>query len=127
MTESLGTAVPDTTYLLLKGAGMLFIVLALLLFFLFLFRKVAGVRPGGMVRMQVLGAIQLGARERAVLISVRGRELLLGVTPQSVRTLAEFSGEKIEEDMPESPAFGGVLSRVLGGKWKTETKEEEGA
>jgi flagellar protein FliO/FliZ len=44
--------------------------------------------PGiGKGQVQILGGVSLGARERAVLLTVDGRRLLVGVAPGRVQTL----------------------------------------
>ncbi len=50
-------------------------------------------------QIKVLTATSLGAREKAVLIQVKGRELLLGVSPGRITTLHVF--EKTENSINE--------------------------
>jgi flagellar protein FliO/FliZ len=47
---------------------------------------------GGDERMQVVSVAGLGARERVVILRVRERTLLLGVTPAQITLLAELEG-----------------------------------
>jgi flagellar protein FliO/FliZ len=53
--------------------------------FLKRYGRVSGLIGSGAVR--VLGAVSLGARERAVLLQVGARQLLVGVAPGRVQTL----------------------------------------
>jgi flagellar protein FliO/FliZ len=50
-------------------------------------RRFGRVPLGGRGAVQVLGGVSLGNRERAVLLSVDGTRLLVGVAPGQVRTL----------------------------------------
>lgn len=54
-------------------------------------------------------ALPLGERRSLVVVSVEGRRLLLGLTPQSVALLTELgpAGER-----PAAPGFSEVLSRA---------------
>lgn len=73
--------------------GVTRVVLSLALVLLLLFagawamKRVAGMAGRGNTRLRTLASLSLGARERAVLIEVDGREVLLGVAPGNVRTL----------------------------------------
>ncbi|MEZ5649176.1 MAG: flagellar biosynthetic protein FliO [Burkholderiaceae bacterium] len=52
--------------------------------------------------MRVVESLPLGPRERAVLIEIQGRRLLLGVTAQSVCRLQEL--DQAERASPEDPS-----------------------
>ncbi|MBC7603048.1 MAG: flagellar biosynthetic protein FliO [Ramlibacter sp.] len=69
---------------------MLLLVLALIPATLWTLKRVQNFRPPGAPReMEVTSQVALGARERVVMVRVRGREFILGVTPQQVTLLAE--------------------------------------
>jgi flagellar protein FliO/FliZ len=71
--------------------------------------------------LQVMAQVPLGARERAVLLRVGGRQLLVGVAPGCVRTLHVLeestpppeNGVSTQDD-PARPTFRSVLLRSLG-------------
>lgn len=48
--------------------------------------------------MKVVASLPLGARERLVLVELGGQQILLGVTPQQVRTLHFFETPILEGD-----------------------------
>jgi len=52
------------------------------------YMRIPGVGKG---QVQILGGVSLGAREKAVLLAVEGRRLLVGVAPGRVQTLMELS------------------------------------
>ena len=65
--------------------------------------------PGmGRGQVQVLGGVSLGAREKAVLLSVDGRRLLVGVAPGRVQTLLELAPAE-----PAEEAFADQLSQAV--------------
>jgi flagellar protein FliO/FliZ len=86
----------------------LILVLALLLGGAWLTRRVSGMTGGGTPRLRMLANISLGARERAVLIAVDGREVLLGVAPGNVRTL--LIGDPVAMADADASATGSIAA-----------------
>jgi flagellar protein FliO/FliZ len=87
-------------------------------------RGVSGVPTSG---LEVLAQVSLGARERAVLIRVGARQVLIGVAPGSVRTLHVLealasgvppaAGDSAAPDAPAGalrPSFKSLLLKSLG-------------
>jgi flagellar protein FliO/FliZ len=69
-------------------------------------------------RFRVLGAVSLGARERAVLLQAGGKQLVVGVAPGRVQTLCVLEGaDQIppEPDLPPPalPPFAQQLAAAL--------------
>jgi flagellar protein FliO/FliZ len=81
----------STSNLVDTAVGLLF-VLALMLGLAWLVRRYVQVPGMGKGQVQVLGGVSLGAREKAVLVSVEGRRLLVGVAPGRVQTLIVLEG-----------------------------------
>lgn len=77
-----------------KVAFFLVLVLALILVLAWLSRKTRiGQWPqtgGASVPMKALSTLNLGLKEKLVVVEVGERRLLLGVTPQQITTLAEL-------------------------------------
>jgi flagellar protein FliO/FliZ len=72
----------------------LVIVVALILGLAWAARKYGRLPTNSQVDMKVLGGLSLGTRERAVLIEVEGKRLLLGVAPGRVETLHVMGDEE---------------------------------
>ncbi len=83
----------------------LVVVIALILGLAWVLRKYGRLPTNNQVDMKVLGGLSLGTRERAVLIEVEGRRLLLGVAPGRVDTLHVLSEDKA--------SFGRHLNEVM--------------
>jgi flagellar protein FliO/FliZ len=110
------------------GAGMLRVMLALLLVLAAVFatawfvRRVRGLGGAEGTGLEILAQIPLGARERAVLIRVGDRQILIGVAPGNVRTLhlLEANAPAAIESVPASadaalrPTFKSLLLKSLG-------------
>ena len=74
---------------------------------------------GGAQGLQVLQGVSLGSKERAVVVRVQGRRLLLGVASGQVSLLAELRdeddvGTTSVSDTPQAPSFKSLLKRSLG-------------
>lgn len=79
----------------------LFVVLIAIGVTAFLLRRL-GRLPQGPGNMRVIAGLSLGARERAVLVQVGDKQLLLGVAPGRVHTL-----HVLERPVDTSPALPG--------------------
>jgi flagellar protein FliO/FliZ len=104
----------------LFGAFMaLLLVLGLILGLAWLLRRLpgAGFRPSEGLR--VVASLQLGAKERAVVVEVGGQQLLLGVTPAGISRLHELPQPVPPVEAPklpnlkDLPNFAQLLSQRL--------------
>lgn len=78
-------------------------VIVLVLLFSYLFRKLNSIHIGKQGMINIDSAIQVGVKERVVVIDVADKKLLVGVTSGSISLLAELDPEKIEK--PNSTSF----------------------
>ncbi|MDY6823744.1 MAG: flagellar biosynthetic protein FliO [Thermodesulfobacteriota bacterium] len=106
-TDVIGT--PDLWMTMLKSAAMLCVVLAVLVFFVFILRRFVyqGGSTGRSNPIKILATSHVAPKERIVLVDVMGERLLLGVTSQSIHTLAKISGnaetESPDQDNSDDP------------------------
>ncbi|MGA2023873.1 MAG: flagellar biosynthetic protein FliO [Steroidobacteraceae bacterium] len=120
-------AQPDARPVPGQGAGILRVTLALILVLGAVFatawfmRRVRGLGGASATGLEVLAQVPLGARERAVLIRVGERQILIGVAPGNVRTLhvleADASTIAPSAAPPEPalrPTFKSLLLKSLG-------------
>lgn len=66
--------------------GLVFVI-ALILALAWAVKKYGRLSSGTQADMRILGGLSLGTREKAILIEVEGKKLLLGVAPGRVETL----------------------------------------
>lgn len=99
----------------------LVLVVAAVLAAAWMARRVRGLTGGGGPGLQILSQVALGQKERAVLIQVGDRQLLLGVAQGNVRTLHVLEAPatadappSTDEDGPERPSFKALLLKSLG-------------
>jgi flagellar protein FliO/FliZ len=102
--------------------GML-VVLAALFAVAWLVKRFKLMGQGGSGELRVIQGISLGSKERAVLIHVQGRRLLLGVAAGQVTLLAELQSVEPadaapthESAKPHAEMFKDILKRSLGFK-----------
>jgi flagellar protein FliO/FliZ len=88
------------------GIGLL-LVLALMLGLAWLVKRYVQVPGIGKGQVQIHGGVSLGAREKAVLLSVEGRRLLVGIAPGRVQTLLV-----LDDDAAQEIAFADQLEAV---------------
>lgn len=81
------SAIPSLAGMALKTCGVLLVVIACLLAVLWALKRLSGNRIGQEREMTLLETLAIGPKERLVRVRVRDRELVLGVTPQGIRTL----------------------------------------
>lgn len=92
-------------------------VVALILLLAWLVRRFGPMQRGGSATVRLIGGVSLGQRERAVLVQVGTKQLLLGVAPGNVRTLHVFDepvAEVARRDEEGAPmrARGGFAERL---------------
>ncbi|MGB5762948.1 MAG: flagellar biosynthetic protein FliO [Sedimenticolaceae bacterium] len=90
------------------GVGLM-IVLAIMLGLAWLVKRYVQVPGIGKGQVQIHGGVSLGAREKAVLLSVEGRRLLVGVAPGRVQTLLV-----LDDTANPRPAFAEQLEVASG-------------
>lgn len=86
------------------------VVVGLILLIAWLLRRFSGITPAAK-NMRVIGALSLGTREKAVLVQVGKKQLLLGVAPGRVNLLEAFDEPVVE--VVENGTFSEKLSEVI--------------
>lgn len=94
--------------------GGLTAVLALILALAWLLRRVQQLPLAGQQSLRVSAALQVGARERVVLVTAGDTQLLLGVAPGQVNLLHRFDQPLPEPQTTAHPDFQRVLQRFTG-------------
>lgn len=95
----------------------LLMVIALILGLAWLLRRFGQGGFTSQQHMKVLASLAVGTRERVVVVDVAGQQILLGVTPQQVRTLHVFESPVIEASQdPRSTDFRSKLMSIMQNK-----------
>lgn len=87
--EGSGQRADSLTSLVTLGLGLL-AVIAIIFGCAWLVKRMNGLTGMNHQSMKIVAAMALGARERVALIDVGGTQILVGITPSSIRTLHVF-------------------------------------
>lgn len=96
---------------LLSVLFSLFFVLGLILVLAWVLRRFGQGGFSGQQGMKVVASLSLGTRERLLVVDIQGQQLLLGVTPQQIRTLHVFDEPVI--DTRADPKSGDFRQKLL--------------
>ena len=124
-----GNALAADALPLTPGAGLLQISLALLvvlgLMFLvaWAFKRISPAMSGNKIAMKVLGGINLGNRERVMVIEVGDQWLVLGVTASNITNLATLAKQDslLQAAPANSNSFQEWLQRTIEKRVTTPT------
>ena len=89
----------------------LVVVIALILGLAWVLKKYARLPNKNQVDMKVLGGLSLGTREKAILIEVDNKRLLVGVTPGHIQTLHVL--DDLPVDSIDENSFESKLEEVM--------------
>lgn len=116
----------------LPGLGQtalsLMLVLGLIFALAWLLKRVQGVRVGGPASLRINAGLQVGPKEKVLIIEAGGQHLLIGVTAGSINTLHVFAeapvapandGDGKPTQPPLGAAFADALKRALGQESKS--------
>jgi flagellar protein FliO/FliZ len=123
-TPAASVQAPDTigTFLSL-GVGLV-VVIALIYGCAWMIRRMNGMTGMNNGAIKVVSVMALGARERIALIEVGGQQILLGITPSTVRTLHVFDEPVVDAGNPASGDFARRLQSMIGKSWTSPTRNE---
>jgi flagellar protein FliO/FliZ len=77
---------------------------------------VPGARPGSPDAIRVLSRAALDPRKSILVVHVRDRVLVLGVTPSEISLLTEMEPDGSESAAASAPSFPARLARALRGE-----------
>ena len=118
---------PDTLLTMLTlGVGLL-AVIAIIFGCAWIVRRMSGMTGGNTRAMKVVSVMPMGTRERIALIDVGGKQILVGVTPQTIRTLHVFDEPVVTPSEPVSGDFARKLQGMIGKSWGSGATNREGS
>ncbi|MGI9289476.1 MAG: flagellar biosynthetic protein FliO [Pseudomonadales bacterium] len=90
-------------------------ILGLILICAWLVKRVSGITHAGSQQLKVLGALSVGSKERALLVSAGETQLLLGVASGSVSLLHVFDEPVVNADeLSVENNFANTLKQMTG-------------
>ena len=97
----------------------LVVVIALILGLAWVLKKYGRLPHNNQVDMKVLGGLSLGTREKAILIEVENKRILVGVTPGHIQTLhvlddsTRVASHGSSQDSVTEGSFESKLEKVM--------------
>ena len=111
---AIGAGAPDTLGTAVTlGVGLLAVV-ALILGCAWVARRVQGFGGVNSQALKVAAVLSVGQKERVALIDVGEKQILIGITPQSVRTLHVFDEPVVNPSSQSGGDFAQKLQQVMG-------------
>jgi flagellar protein FliO/FliZ len=94
----------------------LLVVLAIFAVCVWAIKQLQRQQLGDGERLQIVGGLSLGMRERIVLVQAGKKQLILGVTPSRIETLHVLEGEDCLNKITPENNFAHKLKQVMKGK-----------
>ncbi|HLT15005.1 MAG TPA: flagellar biosynthetic protein FliO [Marinobacter sp.] len=109
-----GRNAPDTVGTIMSLGLGLVAVIAVIYGCAWLIRRMTGM--GGMNNnaIRVVSVLAIGTRERIALVEVGGQQILLGITPGSIRTLQVFDEPVVDSGSAATSDFARRLQSLMG-------------
>lgn len=118
-----GARAPDTMATVLSlGLGLL-AVIAIIYGCAWLIRRMSGMTGMNNSAIRVVSVMAIGARERIALVEVGGQQILLGITPNNIRTLQVFEEPVVDAKSPPDSDFARRLQSMIGKSWTASKKD----
>lgn len=119
------SSAPDTLVTMLTlGVGLL-AVIAIIFCCAWIVRRMGGMTGGNTRAIKVVSVMPMGTRERVALIEVGGKQILVGVTPSTIRTLHVFDEPVVSAGEPASSDFARKLQGMIGKSWGSGSSSKE--
>lgn len=115
--------------MVLKSLGMLCVVLGVLIGILYVVKRITQTQTGRRDKSMIrhMSTFYLAPKERVVLLNVMGRNILIGVTPQTITHLTDLApmgeDDPKDEQMAREPFFKSLMNRLS----REAANEEDGA
>ena len=126
-TAATSASAPDTVMTMLSLGFGLLAVIAIIFGCAWIVRRMSGMTGGNTRAMKVVSVMPMGTRERIALIDVGGKQILIGVTPQAIRTLHVFDEPVVAPGEQVSGDFAHKLQGMIGKSWGSGTANRKGS
>ncbi|MFE8069515.1 flagellar biosynthetic protein FliO [Marinobacteraceae bacterium S3BR75-40.1] len=106
-------------------------VVGVILLCAWLVKRMQGLQGTTSQAMKILAVLPVGQRERVALIEVGHTQILLGITPQSIRTLHVFDEPVVDNSQGINSDFASRLQAMLNrgplgqGKWTNRQGDQD--
>ncbi|WP_372965766.1 flagellar biosynthetic protein FliO [Marinobacter sp.] len=105
---------PDTLGMVVSLGLGLVAVIAVIYGCAWLIRRMTGMAGMNNNAIRVVSVLAIGTRERIALVEVGGQQILLGITPGSIRTLQVYDEPVVDVRNTASSDFARKLQSLMG-------------
>jgi len=107
-------AAPDPLSSVGKVVIFLLLIVGLILLLAWLVNKTQGQRlGGGNAKLKMVAVLPLGMKEKIAVVQVGNKQLLVGITPQQITTLAELDEPLTLDEGAGSVSFQDLLKKAI--------------
>lgn len=114
---------PDSADQLIQVTLALALVVGLIYGVAWLIKRNKGFAPSAGIPMKTLSVLPMGVKEKIILVEVGGKQILLGMTPSNINTLATFDEPIVDPSLGNDKPFSSRLKDLLNQNKPMETKE----
>lgn len=114
---------PNTADQLMEVTLALALVVGLIYGIAWLIKRNKGLSPTAGIPMKTLSVLPMGVKEKIILVEVGGKQILLGMTPQQINTLATFDEPIVDSSLSNDKPFSSRLKEILNQNKAAEPKE----
>jgi flagellar protein FliO/FliZ len=104
---------PDTSDQIIDVTLALALVVGLIYGAAWLFKRSKGLSQSTGIPMRTLSVLPMGVKEKIVLVEVGGKQILLGMTPHQINTLATFDEPIVDTSLQNDKPFSSRLKEML--------------
>ncbi|MGR6873240.1 flagellar biosynthetic protein FliO [Pseudomonas sp. HK3] len=104
--------VPSSQDQLIQVTLALVVVVALIYAIAWVIKRKQGVQGISNIPMKTIGVLPMGMKEKIILVEVGGKQILLGMTPSNINTLATFDEPIVDETKPQT-SFSQKLKDII--------------
>jgi flagellar protein FliO/FliZ len=105
--------VPNTADQLIEVGLALALVIGLIYAAAWLVKRNKSFSPSAGIPMKTLSVLPMGVKEKIILVEVGGKQLLLGMTPHQINTLATFDEPIVDTTLTNEKPFAIRLKEML--------------
>lgn len=114
---------PNSSDQLIQVTLALALVVGLIYGVAWLIKRNKGFSPTSGIPMKTLSVLPMGVKEKIILIEVGGKQILLGMTPSNINTLATFDEPIIDASLQNDKPFSTRLKDMLNQAKNPESNE----
>ena len=115
---------PDTVGTIVSLGLGLVAVIAVIYGCAWIIRRMNGMTGMNNNAIKVVSVLAIGARERIALVEVGQQQILLGITPSTIRTLHVFDQPVVDAGNAGSSDFARKLQSMIGKSWSAPERKD---